>query len=1055
MKKCFYQVSRFCGLASMLVASVGSLAQADDGRTPDLVPYPERDAITLRSTLGHKGVCSWQMKPASEAGGGAEVSSPNVLAEGWRNAIVPGTVLNSLVAAGVYPEPYFGANNERGAGKIPDISEVGPAFYTYWFRSKFTIPDSYAGKTVWMQFDGINYKAEIWLNGRKLGDMAGMFNRGLFNISQAAVVGGDNILAVLVHPIDPPNGFRIRSETGGSAKNENRNGADGKIGAYVTMLMTSGWDFTFKDGIRDRNTGIWRDIKVFASGPVLLRNPFVKSELPIPDLSSSKETLSVEVRNATDLPQRGELKAFIEEKNLTLKQTVDLQPGETKTVVFGPEQFEALKFKSPRLWWPFRKGEQYLHHLKFTFEQTDGVSDTLNTRFAIRDVRSDRNTPDQSRIFYVNGKRFFITGSNWVPEAMCRTSEERTRAELLYTRQSGVNFLRFWAGGVTESDYFFDVCDELGILTWVEFWQSGDTVIPSDQELYRSNVEDTVKRIRNHPSVGYYVSANERQANNIVPIKDVIDRLDGTRGYQVGSETDGVHDGSPYGTCNPMWYYEDTGSDRGSRLRGFNPEYGTPILPTVDALREMMDEKDLWPINTKVWRYLDGDGFHGMTGLYDRAVREYGVSSGIEEYAWKGQMFGSLAYKALWEAWNAQRFEYGERFSSGVLFWYHNSPNRQTCARMWDWSLEPTAALYASQSAHEPLHIQYDFLKNTVGVNNELPKAFANCTATIRILNLDMKEACRKSLKVDVPADRFVKDIIKVELPTDLSPVYFIKLTLADAAGKIVSENFYWSSNKPYKPGRTLTGPLFEGMSPLEKLPKAELKTAVTQRSSNSRNFYQISMSNPSSTVAFMIWLRLQDAATGKPIRPAFYDDNFFSLLPGEYRTVNVEYSGEIDPKQTRIVVDGWNIARSQYQNGRFTDIPDFRAIKPPNLAHGKSATASSSVEGSLPGAATDIDGVSRWISSRTDNQWIAIDLGAPTMFSSVGLAWEAAYARDYQIQVSADGKAWQDAVHIADGKGGDVTLRFPSMTGRYVRMLGNKRASGYGMSLFDFAVYE
>ena len=137
----------------MLVASVGSLAQADDGRTPDLVPYPERDAITLRSTLGHKGVCSWQMKPASEAGGGAEVSSPNALAEGWRNAIVPGTVLNSLVAAGDYPEPYFGANNERGAGKIPDISEVGPAFYTYWFRSKFTIPDSYAGKTVWMQED--------------------------------------------------------------------------------------------------------------------------------------------------------------------------------------------------------------------------------------------------------------------------------------------------------------------------------------------------------------------------------------------------------------------------------------------------------------------------------------------------------------------------------------------------------------------------------------------------------------------------------------------------------------------------------------------------------------------------------------------------------------------------------------------------------------------------------------------------------------------------------------------------------------------------------------
>ena len=187
--------------------------------------------------------------------------------------------------------------------------------------------------------------------------MAGMFNRGLFEISNAAMIGGDNVLAVLVHPIDPPNGFKQRANTGGSAQNENRNGADGKIGAYTTMLMTCGWDFTFKDGIRDRNTGIWRDIKVFASGPVLLRHPFVKSVLPAPDLSSSKQTFSVEVRNASDAPQRGDLKAFVKELELTISQNVELQPGETKTVVFAPEQFAQLHFKNPKVWWPFPKGE--------------------------------------------------------------------------------------------------------------------------------------------------------------------------------------------------------------------------------------------------------------------------------------------------------------------------------------------------------------------------------------------------------------------------------------------------------------------------------------------------------------------------------------------------------------------------------------------------------------------------------------------------------------------------------------------------------------------------
>jgi mannosylglycoprotein endo-beta-mannosidase len=1015
-------------------------------------PYPERETIGLQSAAGHGGTFAWVMRKASEAGYGGAISSPDFATGGWQKAVVPGTVLNSLVANGVYPEPYYGVNNQLTQKRIPDISETGAAFYTYWFRTTFHVPKSFENRRVWLQFDGINYKAELWLNGRKLGDMAGMFYRGLFDVTALARIGQENALAVLVHPIDPPNGFRQRVDTKGNAKNENRNGADGTIGAYVTMLMTCGWDFTFKDGVRDRNTGIWRDIKLYATGPVLLRNAFVKSELPLPELTSSRETITVEVRNATGEPQDGVLKAVVAETSMTIQQSLTLQPHETRVVRLTPGAFPDLVFRKPRIWWPFNKGDQPLYHLQLSFEQRGGVSDTLKTRFGIRDIRSDQNTPDKSRVFYVNGKRYFVTGSNWIPEAMCRTSLERTRAELLYTRQSGVTFLRLWGGGITESDEFFDLCDELGILVWIEFWASGDTVVAKDTELFRDNVKDTVKRIRNHPSLAYYVSANERNARSIIPINDILDDLDGTRGYQPGSETDGVHDGSPYGTCNPMWYYEDTGSDRGTRLSGFNPEYGTPILPTIDALREMMDEKDLWPINKPVWWYLDGDGFHGMTGLYDQAVRQYGPSASIEEYSWKAQMFGSLAYKSLWECWNAQRFEYGERFSTGVLFWYHNSPNRQTCGRLWDWSLEPTAALYASQSAHEPLHIQYDFLKNTVCVNNEMNKAFPGLTATLRILNLDMKEVYRKAVTVDVPADRFVKDVLRVDLPKNLTAVYFLKFTLADASGKVLSENFYWSSDKPYQRGRTLTGPLFQGMAALNGLPKATVQAEVSHSQVDGQNIEQVTVRNPSPALAFMVWLRLQDAATGKPVRPAFYGDNFFSLLPGESRTIRIVYSEKVS--KPRLIVDGWNVSRRQYEDGKVTDLPDIRTIKPSSLAQGKPVTASSSVEGSTPAAVTDLDSTSRWVSSRSDNQWIAIDLGVPTTFSRVGLDWEAAYATDYQIQVSDDGATWRDVSHVTNGTGGNVILKFEPVVARHVRMLGNKRPGPYGFSLFDFAVY-
>ena len=864
--------------------------------------------LSLRSPEQHGGAHSWRMiRKQDVAVEGAAFSSPECDTTDWQPAIVPGTVLNSLVNNGVYPEPYFGLNNAHERKLIPDLSEVGRDFYTYWFRTEFVAPKEFEGRQIWLQFDGINYRAEVWLNGQKLGTLAGMFQRGLFNATEAVRLDGTNALAVLVHPVDKPGGFRQKDKTIRAA-GENRNGGDGEIGRNTTMLMTVGWDFTFTDGIRDRNTGIWRDVKLFATGPVALRHPYVRSELPLPALAPARETISVDVVNATQEPQSGLLTARIEVAKIRIEKAVSLQPGETKTIQLTPDEFEALTIAKPQLWWPFNKGEPFLYGLTLEFAQGRKVSDRVETRFGIRDVRTDRNTPDQSRQFFVNGRRFFLHGSNWIPEAMCRTSRERTEAELRYTRQSGVNFLRHWGGGITESDDFFDLCDELGILVWTEFWLTGDTQLPANREMYRANVADTLRRIRNHPSQCYYVSANERDAKGIIPIEDLIKELHDTCEYQVGSETDGIHDGSPYIAENPMFYYEDTGSARGSRINGLCPEYGAPILPTVDALREMMDEKDLWPMNKVVWDYLDGGGFHKMTSHFDRGVQHYGPSTGIEEYAMKAQAFGGLAWRALWECWNANKFDYGDRFSTGLLFWYHNSPNRQICGRMWDWSLEPTAALYFTQDAHEPLHAQFDFLKNTVAVNNEFPREFSG-TVTARVLNFEMKEVFRQTAPVLVGPEALTADVIAVNFPEDISPVHFIKLELADAKGDLVSDTFYWRSDKPYKRGRTWTGPQLEGFEDLMKLPKVKLASSVKWSRAQAENIATVTVKNPSPSLAFMVWLRLQHIEDAKPVRPGFYDDNFFSLLPGESRAVNIAFGDRTaDPKRVQVLVDGWNV---------------------------------------------------------------------------------------------------------------------------------------------------
>ena len=417
--------------------------------------------LWLDSEIGHQGDYQWKMIKAGDAADpGEKISLSNYATANWMPAIVPGTVLNSLVYNKKYPEPYYGINNKIESKLIPDISETGRDFYTYWFRTDFTVPQSFKGKTVWLQLDGINYRAEIWVNGNLLSTMNGMFIQDYIDVTDFVKVGESNGLAIKVYPVDVPGSTKPKSW---GAAGEFHNGGNGNIGLNTTMLMTVGWDFTFMDGIRDRNTGIWKNISLYATGRVALRHPFVKSELRKPGYDQACETVSVEIINPSTNNRviSCKVKGEIVGENITFEKTFRLIRGEEKIATFTPEEFPQLIINSPKLWWPVNKGPQNLYDLKLTVSVDGKECDSVKTRFGIREIVSDRKTPDKSRVFYVNGKRLFIRGTNWIPEAMLRTSDERTYAELRYSRQSGVNLLRMWGGGIAESDYFFQLCDEL------------------------------------------------------------------------------------------------------------------------------------------------------------------------------------------------------------------------------------------------------------------------------------------------------------------------------------------------------------------------------------------------------------------------------------------------------------------------------------------------------------------------------------------------------------------------------------------------------------------
>ena len=860
--------------------------------------------LYLDSKEGHAGAFNWLMKKAGEANApGEEISTTGFVTANWMPAIVPGTVLNSLVYNKVYPEPYYGINNKLTKNIIPDIAKVGRDFYTYWFRTEFMVPSDYKDKNIWLQVDGINYRAEIWVNGNMVMNISGMFKQDYVDIADFAKPGEKNTIAVKVYPVDVPGSNKPKPWR---ARGENKNGGDGNMGLNTSMLMSVGWDFTFKDGIRDRNTGIWRSISLYATNKVALRHPFVKSTLFKPGYDKADETVSVEVYNVAMKTVRCVVKGEIVGEGIQFEKKIDMLRGEDKTVSFTSKDFPQLLIKTPRLWWPINKGNPELYELKVKVYVDGILGDSVKTKFGIREIVADRNTPDSSKTFYVNGRKIFIRGTNWIPEAMLRTSDERMLAELRYTKQSGVNLLRLWAGGIAESDYFYQLCDEMGLLVWQEFWLTGDTKHPQDKDLYFDNLVSTVKRIRNHPSVAIYVGSNE--STEVSGIKEKLMELDGTRNYQMQSETDGVHDGSPYQQVNPMQHYENTASDRGSRVDGFNPEYGAPTLPTVEVLREMMDEKDLWPINKPVWDYLDGDGFHGMTGKYKDMVNKYGESKSIDEFTQKAQLVGAMNSKSIWEVWNENKFGYGDRYCSGLLFWYHNSPTRQVCGRMWDWSLEPTASLYHTQNALEPLHAQFDYLKNTVSVYNDYFKSFHNYKLTAEVFDLNSKKISTQSKNLEnIPEDGVLNNLIKLDFTASITSVNFIKLSLADENGKPVASSFYWRSNDPYLGKTTMTGPTTAGFEPLASMKKVSLQTKMSVTKTNKTHTIELDIKNPSSVIAFFTQIQLLDN-DGKPVRPSFYTDNFFSLLPGESKHISIETASEmIAQGNAKVIVKGFN----------------------------------------------------------------------------------------------------------------------------------------------------
>jgi len=820
----------------------------------------------------------WQLQDVAKVfDAPSVVSARSYQPAGWMAATVPGTVLTSMVNDGVYPEPFYGENNRETV--IPESLNKT----SYWYRTVFTVPKNYSHRQVWIHFDGANFTSEVWVNGALAGTIQGAFIRGRFDITKFVKPGDTAVVAVKVTPQPHPGVPHEHTIANGVGRNGGITAIDGP-----TFLCTIGWDWL--NAVRDRDTGLWQKVWLSASGPVLVGDPLVITDLPLPKTDTADITVKVSLENTSAKTQSGMLEGAFGDVNFSEK--VNLNPNETLAVTLDPKSTPALHVANPKLWWPNGYGPQNLYTLRLRFVEHGKDSDTHETIFGIRKITYGGM---DALTISVNGVKVFIRGGDWgLDEGMKRIPRARLDAQIHMHALAHLNMIRNWMGQSTGED-FYELCDKYGILIWDEFFQPNpsDGPNPDDLPIYLANVRDKILRFRNHPSIALWCARNEGYPPPAIDqaLEKMIPDLDPARLYQPSSTAGrGVVSHGPYYWREPEAFYVPDAP--------FKTETGSMSVPTLESIHGMMPQKD-WEVINDDWAAHDfaKGAQHGDTYPYVLAAR-YGRIVNLADFVRKAQMMNYEAYRAMYEGRNAQLFAP----DTGILTWMSDPAQPSFVWQLYHYDLEPNSSLFAVKSASELVHIQMNEATGHLQVINNLPQEISGDTAHVAIYSLEggSSPALEKDIPVTGPADTAI-DLGPTPLPDaeKLYPIYFVKLDLRNAQGEIVSRNLYW------KPLPSMANDL----TALDSLPTIKLDGTIARHDSADRLGLTVTLKNPGNAMALMAHLQLRRKSSGDRVLPVFYSDNYIWLAPGESRTITIDAAlADLKGDTPLVVVDGWNI---------------------------------------------------------------------------------------------------------------------------------------------------
>jgi hypothetical protein len=896
----------------------------------------------------------WELQAAPKVkADAAQIADPSYSTAGWMRATVPGTVLTTMIDDGVYPDPDFGLNNMA----IPESLNK----QDYWYRNEFKLPaELKAGGLhhIKLSFTGINYKALVWLNGVSLGEVKGAFIRGVFDIT-SALKPGRNVLVVRISPPPHPGIPNEQSILGGPGENGGTMELDGP-----TFLATEGWDWI--PAIRDRNSGIWQPVTLTVTDELKLGDTQIVTSFPNHDYSQADVDVTIPITNLSKDPLQASLNADLEQ--ISIHKSITVPPGES-VIKLSSSEFAQLHLQNPRLWWPNGYGKPELYHLKLTIDAGKTISDTQNIRFGVREIsyelslldstghlrrvefspteardavnaivdvshegmrsiplavpaalklpdqkRSDyeskttvaslaagaesspsiRSDPDTSIAPYlaikVNGVRIAVRGGNWgMDDSRKRVSREHLEPFFRLDRDANLNIIRNWVGQDTEES-FYDLADEYGMLIWNDFWESTQNynIEAQDPALYLKNVADTIKRFRNHPSIALWCGRNEGVPQPIINmgIDELVRTLDGTRYYSPSSNEVNLQHSGPYSYQDPALYYSQLN-------RGFSVETGTPSMSTLESFKSTIAKPDQWPISD-AWAYHDWhQSGNGDTAPFMAELQsEFGAPTSLEDFERKAQMLNYVDHRAIFEGMNAHLW----MPNSGRLLWMTQPAWPSTMWQILSSDYDTQASFYGTKKACEPLHVQLNLATYQVDVINTTTAPQSAITVSAKVYTLDNALILQATEQKDVAADNSISSM-KLDLaPYTEKGMVLVDLKLTNAAGKLLSQNLYWLGAKS------------SSYRELNHLLPVTLQATATSRADGDMVKVTVQLNNPGTRVSLATKLTLLSANDKERILPAYYSDNYISLLPGEGRTIEIEYPLKDHFGPAEITLRGWNV---------------------------------------------------------------------------------------------------------------------------------------------------